>query len=376
MKSLPLEGIRVLDLSRVLAGPLCTMMLADLGAHVIKIERPETGDDTRGWGPPFAPDGQSAYFRSINRNKLSLALDLRAPQEVDLVRTLMADADIVVDNFLPGQLARYGIDSVFEMARNSRLLWCSISGFGASSERPGYDFVVQAEAGWMSVTGETAGAPMKTGVALVDVITGKDAAVAILAALVGRERRVAADRHILLSLAHSATAALVNVAQNVMVSGTEARRWANAHANLVPYQLFQAADRPMVLAVGSDGQWLAAMRALGLAALAEDQTLGTNAGRLARRQYVVDAIAARVATETAESCCQRLDAVGVPCGLVRSVTEALTHVDASPVTGVAPIANGRVRYPSPRLNEHTQLIRERGWSSFDHLPIPPLKARD
>ncbi len=352
------------------------MMLADLGAHVIKIERPETGDDTRGWGPPFAPDGQSAYFRSINRNKLSLALDLRDLGEVELTKQLIADADVVIDNFVPGQLARYGIDSGAAMALNTSLVWCSISGFGADSTRPGYDFVVQAEAGWMSITGEIDGAPMKTGVALVDVITGKDAAIAILAALVGRERKTAADRHVHLSLVHSATAALVNVAQNVMVSGTEARRWANAHANLVPYQLFQALDRPMVLAVGSDGQWISAMRALGLDALAEDQTLITNAGRLMHRARVVTAIAERIASEPAEACCRRLDAVGVPCGLVRSVSEALGQVGSSPVTGVAPIANGRVRYPSPRLNEHHKLIREHGWSSFDHLPIPSQGTRD
>ena len=376
MRPLPLDGIRVLDLSRVLAGPLCTMMLADLGAHVIKIERPQTGDETRGWGPPFAPDGQSAYFRSINRNKLSLALDLKAQDDVDLLRALIADADVAIDNYLAGQLARYGIDSDAEMARNVSLIWCSISGFGADSVRPGYDFVVQAEAGWMSITGDLEGAPMKTGVALVDVITGKDAAISILAALVGRERKTAADRRVQLSLVHSATAALVNVAQNVLVSGTEARRWANAHANLVPYQLFQAQDRPMVLAVGSDSQWHAAMRALALDALADDPMLITNAGRLAHRERVVAAIAARIATEPATACCKRLDAVGVPCGLVRSVTEALTQVDSSPVTGVAPIANGRVRYPSPKLNEHQKLIRDERWSSFDHLPIPPLGTRD
>ncbi len=352
------------------------MMLADLGAHVIKIERPQTGDETRGWGPPFAPDGQSAYFRSINRNKLSLALDLKAQDDVDLLRALIADADVAIDNYLAGQLARYGIDSDAEMARNVSLIWCSISGFGADSVRPGYDFVVQAEAGWMSITGDLEGAPMKTGVALVDVITGKDAAISILAALVGRERKTAADRRVQLSLVHSATAALVNVAQNVLVSGTEARRWANAHANLVPYQLFQAQDRPMVLAVGSDSQWHAAMRALALDALADDPMLITNAGRLAHRERVVAAIAARIATEPATACCKRLDAVGVPCGLVRSVTEALTQVDSSPVTGVAPIANGRVRYPSPKLNEHQKLIRDERWSSFDHLPIPPLGTRD
>ena len=188
------------------------MMLGDLGADVIKVERPGSGDDTRGWGPPFADDGDAAYFRSVNRNKLSITLDLQTEADSEVARMLLETADIVIDNFVPGQLSRYGIDKDAELARNTRLIWCSISGFGADSLRPGYDFVVQAESGWMSITGEVAGAPMKTGVALVDVMTGKDAAVAILAALVGRDRASAEARSIELSLAHSATAALVNAA--------------------------------------------------------------------------------------------------------------------------------------------------------------------
>lgn len=369
MNTLPLTGIRVLDLSRVLAGPLCTMMLGDLGADVIKVERPGTGDDTRGWGPPFADDGDAAYFRSVNRNKLSITLDLQTAADSEVARTLLETADIVIDNFVPGQLSRYGIDKDAELARNTRLIWCSISGFGADSLRPGYDFVVQAESGWMSITGEVAGAPMKTGVALVDVMTGKDAAVAILAALVGRDRASVEARSIELSLAHSATAALVNAAQNVLVSGRDAKRWGNAHPNLVPYQLFEAADRPLVLAVGTDAQWVAAARAIGLDALADNPGLATNAGRVINREPLVAAIADQLREQPAQHWMERLSAAGVPCGLVRSVREALADFPASAVTGVAPSGNGRVRYVSPKLNEHGKLIREKHWSAFTHVPI-------
>ncbi len=345
------------------------MMLGDLGADVIKVERPGTGDDTRGWGPPFADDGDAAYFRSVNRNKLSITLDLQTEADSEVARKLLETADIVIDNFVPGQLSRYGIDKDAELARNTRLIWCSVSGFGADSLRPGYDFVVQAESGWMSITGEVAGAPMKTGVALVDVMTGKDAAVAILAALVGRDRASAEARSIELSLAYSATAALVNAAQNVLVSGRDAKRWGNAHPNLVPYQLFEAADRPLVLAVGTDAQWVAAARAIGLDALADNPGLATNAGRVINREPLVAAIADQLREQPAHHWMERLSAAGVPCGLVRSVREALTDFPASAVTGVAPSGNGRVRYVSPKLNEHGKLIREKHWSAFTHLPI-------
>ncbi len=369
MATLPLKGMRVLDLSRVLAGPICSMMLGDLGAEIIKVERPETGDDTRGWGPPFDSRGQSAYFLSINRNKLSIALDLKQADDVALVRELIAESDVVIDNFLPGVLARYGLDKGAEVASNSRLIWCTISGFGGGSIRPGYDFVVQAESGWMSISGPEAGAPFKTGVALADVITGKDAAAAILAALVGRNGASAADRHVEVSLSHSATAALINVAQNTLVSGHEARRWGNAHPNLVPYQLFEAADRSLVIAVGSDSQWTAATEALGLDALRASSALATNAGRLARRELVVSQISDRVRTQPAALWMERLQAVGVPCGLVRSVTEALNDVTASAETGIAPATGGQVRYPPPLLNEHASQIRTFHWSAFDHVPI-------
>lgn len=374
MTPLPLKNIRVLDLSRVLAGPLCTMMLGDLGATVIKIERPESGDDTRGWGPPFDDRGESAYFLSANRNKASVAADFTSPSDQTFLRKLMEEADLVVENYLPGTLNRFGLDAESMLAQNPQLLWCTISGFGGNSRRPGYDFVTQAESGWMAITGEPSGAPMKHGVALVDVITGKDATIGLLAKLVARERAAGplppAERLIEVTLASSARAALVNVAQNALVTGRDASRWGNAHANLVPYQLFEAADRPFVIAVGADGQWPAAARAMGLDTLATDSDLKTNAGRLAHRARVVDAIQSQARMQPAAHWLDRLEAAQVPCGVVRSVQESLADVSASARTGVPPLWNGRVRLEPPRLNEHGVSVREKYWSFGDDLPIP------
>ena len=362
-----LTGTRVLDLSRVLAGPLCTMLLGDMGASVIKVERPDGGDETRGWGPPFDARGESAYFLSVNRNKLGLTADLASDENVALLRELASRADVVVENFRPGALARRGLDAGVLLRENPRLVWCTITGFGPDSARPGYDFVVQAESGWMSVTGEPAGAPMKHGVALADVLAGKDAAIAILGALVARQR-TGAGRHLHVSLEASAEAALINVAQNTLVSGRPPARWGNAHANLVPYQLFDAADRALVIAVGSDAQWSACVRALGLDALAGDEDLKTNVGRLAARERVVAAITARLRGATAASWIARLDAAGVPCGVVRTVAEVLAGVDASGLTGMPPSVPGTVRLAPPRLGEHSALIRERRWDAFGSLP--------
>ena len=353
----------MVDLSRVLAGPLCTMMLGDLGADVIKIERPGSGDETRGWGPPFDDRGESAYFLGINRNKRSLAADLVIDADREVVHRLIGDADVVVENFLPGALERAGVRAADLLSANPRLVWCSITGFGVASQRPGYDFVVQAESGWMAVTGDPEGDPTKSGIALADVIAGKDAAVAILAALAGRER--GAERRIVISLADSARAALVNVAQNVLVSGAPASRWGNAHANLVPYQLFRARDRHVVIAVGSDAQWLACAAALGMPELAQDPELRTNAGRLRARKRVVTAITARVSVELAADVLRRLEAAGVPCGIVKSVEDALRDAPgASPITGMPPAAGGAIRLPPPRLDEHGAEVRARGWNAF------------
>jgi len=371
-----LSGVRVLDLTRVLAGPVCTMILADLGADVLKVERPGTGDESRTWGPPFDEHGVAAYFLSTNRNKFSVALDLDAETDRALLRRLALDADIVVENFLPGALARRGLGAEALLSANAQLIWCTISGFGASSARPGYDFVAQAESGWMSITGEPDGNPMKAGVALADVIAGKDAATSVLAALAARERGTlgTATRRLHVSLSHSAVAALANVAQNVLVTGLDAGRWGNAHANLCPYELFQAADRAMVVAVGSDAQWLACAHAMQLDDLAEDVSLLTNAGRLAHRAHIVARLSARLRTDSAAHWCAVLQQAGVPCGVVQSVRAALAGVGASPRTGVDPQPPGRVRFPPPRLDEHGSLVREWGWDAF-RRPLAALQAR-
>jgi len=360
----PLTGIRVLDLTRVLAGPLCTMTLGDLGADVIKVERPGSGDETRGWGPPFDARGESAYFLAVNRNKLSLALDLDTGADRRVLLDLLAGADVVVDNFLPGVLERRGLDPTELLEAHPGLVWCTLGGFDRAPARPGYDFVVQAESGWMAITGEPEGAPMKVGVALADVIAGKDAAVAILGALVGRSAsRPATERRVTVSLAHSATAALVNVAQNALVGGGEPPRWGNAHPNLVPYQLFQAADRPLALAVGNDLQWQACCRVLGLDWAAADERLASNAGRVRHRDKVVAAVAGAIRGRPAAQWLERLAVAGVPAGIVRRVSEALAEVAADPVSGIAPRFPGAVYRPPPLLDQHGPAIRRLGWGA-------------
>ena len=363
-----LQGTRILDLTRVLAGPLCSMMLGDLGADVIKVERPGHGDETRGWGPPFDDRGESAYYLSVNRNKLGVALDLDSAADRDRLLELIAGADVVLDNFLPGVLSRRGFDIAGLLAVHERLIWCTITGFGSRSARPGYDFVIQAEYGWMAITGPADGAPTRSGVALIDVMAGKDACIAVLGALAARRPLSSSERHITISLAATATAALVNVAQNALVTGRDARRWGNAHPNLVPYQLFDASDRPLVIAVGSDAQWRACAQVLALPELASDPALATNAGRLADRQRIVDAIARRLREGTAAEWLARLASAGVPAGSVRSVLEALAEVDASPLTGVPPSVPGSIRRPPPRLDEHGAIVREHGWRAFELLP--------
>lgn len=341
------------------------MTLGDLGADVIKVERPDGGDETRGWGPPFDADGESAYFLSINRNKRSLAADFGNPVDLALVQHLALEADVIVENFLPGILSRNRLDAADLLSQNKRLIWCCLRGYGSQPMRPGYDFAVQAESGWMSVTGEPDGRPLRTAVALIDVLAGKDAALAILAALVGGRDRPAAERHLIVTLAGSAVAALANVAQNVLVSGDDARRWGNAHANLVPYQLFESADRPIVVAVGSDRQWRALAGVLGDAALAADDTLWTNAGRVVNRERCVEAVQHALRGQTAETWKTRCEAAGVPVGLVRTVREALAETDASPVTGVPSSVGGVVRRRPPRLGEHSAEIARWGWRTVD-----------
>jgi crotonobetainyl-CoA:carnitine CoA-transferase CaiB-like acyl-CoA transferase len=357
-------SLKVLDLSRVLAGPLTTMMLGDMGADVIKVERPGTGDDTRTWGPPFDERGESAYYLSVNRNKKSIALDLDSEADRAVILDLIAGADVVVDNYKQNTLERRGIDPSAILDQHSNLIWCTITGFGPQSSRVGYDLVVQAESGWMSITGEPDGDPMRVGVALADVMAGKDAAIAILAALVGRQSLSARDRRIHISLSASATASLINVAQNALVTGRDAKRWGNEHPNLVPYQLFRAKDRPMIVAVGNDSQWIACTRALGLEDLANDPSLASNGGRLANREKIIGTIQARLSERSAEEWITILDEAQVPCGRVKTVLEALKEIDASALTGIAPVVPGNVRHDPPLLDENGDEIRARGWAAF------------
>lgn len=358
-----LKGVRVLDLTRVLAGPLSTMLLGDLGADVLKVERPGAGDDTRGWGPPFDAQGRSAYYLSINRNKLGIAADFDNGRDRMILEALVADADVVVDNFKRGTLEKRGFSPDEWCARRPELVWCTISGFGPGSDRLGYDFVTQAESGWMSITGEPDGDPMKVGVALADILAGKDAAISILAALTQRFRTGKGARlHV--SLLDSARAALVNVAQNTLVTGADAKRWGNAHPNLVPYQMFNAADKPIVIAVGNDAQWAACARALGLDVLAADPALAANAGRLEHRGRIVSEFSRRLATRSAAEWREVLDKAGVPNGVVYTVLEALRGANGSALTGMPSSVGGVVRFPPPSLDEHGDLVRRDGWNAF------------
>lgn len=362
MLVLPLHGVRVLDLTRVLAGPLCTMMLGDLGAHVIKVERPGVGDDTRSWGGPTPLD--SPYFRSINRNKLSLTADFDVAADRDLILKLLGEADVVVDNFLPGVLAKRGLDADSLLLKYPKLIWLTITGFGAGNPRPGYDFVTQAEGGWMAITGEPNGEPLKVGVALADIVAGKDAAIAILALLAARQPVNPSARRIIISLMDSARAALVNVAQSALDSGKEPKRWGNAHPNIVPYQVFHAADQPIVIAVGSDSQWTALVKALGLDDLAGDRSLDRNPGRLAARERVAGRIEQVTRTKPAEHWMSILRNAGVPSGIVKSVLQALEDTAASPIMGMPSAVGGEWRSPPPKLDEHGASIRSKGWAVF------------
>ncbi len=363
-----LTGVNVLDLSRVLAGPVCTMALGDMGANVIKIERPGRGDDTRGWGPPFDERGQSAYFLSVNRNKLSVAAHLE--RDRDLLRQLMDDADVVVENFRPGVLEHFRLGPREMLASHRDLVWCTITGFGLANPRLGYDAVVQAERGWMAITGERGGPPTKVGVALADVLAGKDAAIGVLGALLARARGTPGapdERRVVVSLARSATAALVNVAQNALVTGQDAERWGNAHPSLVPYQLFQTADRDIVIAVGTDEQWRACVRVLDILSFAGSSALQRNAERVQQRERVVRQMQDRLRTRSAREWLDTLQSAGVPCGLVKTVLEAVREEAGSPLTGVPPSVPGAVRLPPPALDQHGALVRRFGWDAFARI---------
>ena len=316
--------MRVVDLSRVLAGPYCTMVLADLGADVVKVERPEGGDETRSWGPPFT-GGEAAYYLSVNRGKRSCAIDLSQPEGRDIALELCAGADAVIENFKVGGADRLGVGYDAVRERNPRVVYCSITGFGSEREppgRPGYDFVAQAESGLMSITGPADGPPYKVGVALVDVLAGLHAAAAILAGLHGGE-----GARIEVPLLDSGLAGTVNVAQNALVTGAEPARYGNAHPNIVPYETFDTASGQIAIAAANDGLFRGLCAALGLSDLAD--RFPTNAERVEHRAELIPLLAERLRSRTAEEWLSELDAAGVPVGKVRTVPEALAAAAAA-----------------------------------------------
>ena len=374
--ALPLEKIRVLDLSRVLAGPYCTMMLGDLGAEVIKVERPLTGDDTRQWGPPFAA-GQSAYYLCCNRNKKGITLNLKSPRGREIAAQLADQCDVLVENFLPGTLDAWGLSYETLSRRNPRLVYCSITGFGQTGPRrdePGYDIMIQAMAGAMSITGEADGPPMKLGVAISDITAGLFACNSILAALYARERSGKGDR-IDTALFDATIAWLANVGSNYLVSGLVPQRLGTAHPNIVPYQAFQAADESLIVAVGNDDQFVKFCAVLGRSELARDPRFATNPLRVQNRAALLPLIDKEVARRPAAEWLQRLDEAGISCAPVNTVDRVFDDRQTAaremlieiphPTIGTLKMAGTPLklaslapppRRPPPLLGEHTDQV--------------------
>lgn len=388
----PLAGIRVLDLSRVLAGPFCAQTLADLGADVIKVERPGTGDDTRAWGPPYVQDAQgndtseSAYFTSTNRNKRSIAIDMASPEGAAVVRKLASQCDVLIENFKVGGLKKYGLDYESLQAEMPGLIYCSITGFGQTgpfAHRPGYDFMIQGMGGLMSITGERddlpGGGPQKAGVAVTDVFTGLYGAVAILGALRERDQS-GLGQHIDLALLDCHVAMLSNQNLNYMTSGQAPTRAGNAHQNVVPYQVFKTSDSFMILAVGNDSQFRAFCQVVGHDEWASDPRFVTNSARIVNRVALIALIEAQMLTRTREDWMSALEAVGVPCGPIQTIDQVFDHPQVKarelwreighPVAGTAPTTASPINYSAtpvqytrhaPMLGEHTdEVLREFG----------------
>lgn len=336
-----LSGIVVADFGRVLAAPYLTMLFADLGAEVIKIERPGSGDDTRAWGPPFA-DGEATYFLGVNRNKRSVALDLAAEPDREAARRIAARADVLVENFRPGTMERLGLGYEDLRALNPGLVYCSVTGFGAAegAALPGYDLLVQAMGGLMSVTGEPGGPGTKAGVALVDVITGLHAGIGILAALRHRERTGEGQR-VEVSLLTSLLSALTNQASAYVAGGVVPRAMGNRHPSIAPYEVVEAKDRPLVLAVGNDRQFRALCRQLGVAALADDPRFATNAARVAYREELLAALDGPLRGRSADEWFEELTAAGIPCGPINDLAAAFDLADRLGL-------DARVRIDDPR----------------------------
>jgi len=386
----PLEGIKVLDLSRVLAGPWCTQLLADLGAEVIKVERPGCGDDTRHWGPPWHGEGDSrvaAYFLSCNRGKKSAAVDFAQAEGAALVRELAKSADVVVENFKVGGLKKFGLDAASLRAAHPNIVYGSITGFGQDgpyAERAGYDYIIQGMGGLMSITGlpdgEPGGGPMRVGVAVVDLFTGMYTAVAILAALYRREK-TGEGTHIDMALFDTQLAMLANQASNALVSGQDPPRQGNTHPNIVPYQPFEATDQPIIIAIGNDRQFARLAEICGHPEWVKDERFASNAARVANRSEIVGLIGDCIRAKSAADWLAQLEVAGIPAGPINRISQALADVQAQhrqmvrsiagmPMVG-SPLRMDGARadsdLPPPALGEHTGEISGPAWLSETDL---------
>ena len=379
----PLEGVRVLDLTRALAGPYCTMMLGDLGADVIKVERPGRGDDSRGWGPPFAGEpygpypGESAYFIAVNRNKRSLTANLKSPEGQQVMRRLAGVSDILVENFRAGVLDRMGLGYEELHGLNPRLVYCSISGYGRTgpyAERPGYDVIIQAEGGMMAITGPEEGPPSRVGVPIVDITAGMFAATAVLAAL--RARDLTGEGQLVdVSLLDTQVALLANVASNYLVGGAEPRRLGNAHPNIAPYEAFPARDRWFALAAANERQWAALCDVIGRPELKDDPRFATNGARVSNRSELVTVLNDVFAGRDADEWLPDLREAGLPCGPINTVPDVFDHPQAQardlaletehPTAGPVRLTGfpyklsqtpAEVRQPPPLLGQHTEEV--------------------
>lgn len=373
-----LQGIRVLDLSRVLAGPYCTMVLGDLGADVIKVESPE-GDETRGWGPPFLGEaqGESAYYLCVNRNKRSIVVDFKTEGGRAILHRLIKQSDVLVENFRPGTLARFALDFESASVINPNLIYCSITGFGQTGplrDKPGYDFMIQAMGGLMSFTGEPEGEPMKVGVAVADLFAGQNAVIAILAALQARTL-TGKGQHIDISLFDSQLGMLANVAGNYLISGNLPKRYGNAHANIVPYQSFQASDAWFIVAVGNDKQFEKLCVVIGKSELVTDTRFTLNSGRVQHREDLLAILKPIFMQRTASEWLSALETAGIPCGPINALDkvfsepqvdarEMLVHMQHEEIGDLrlvgsplkfsdTPVAYKR---PPPKLGEHTDEV--------------------